>query len=302
VTQRLTLHAVAFALLTAILFASADAVVKHIGAGVSLLVLLWVRYAFQSALMVGIQFHRSGSVRFASHRLRLQTIRAALVMGNAGCGFIGLRYVPLAEYTALAMLGPLASTLLGALVLGERVSFVRWCTVAIGFVGMVVMLRPGNGMLGWSSLFPLGAALTFGGMQLTTRRLAEADDMVTTNFYSGFIVLLLLSIAAALHPLDVLTSIEAVSTALWLLIALLCVVATVGQMTMVLAVRAAPLSKLAPFGYVQIAFAALLGWMFFNHAPDTLTIIGMLLIAAGGAGSVGLSAREARAAGIGLSP
>jgi drug/metabolite transporter (DMT)-like permease len=284
---------VAYMVLTAGCFATSDASIKHLGAALPVLVLLWSRYVFQTAAMAVLQSTRR---RFRdmlrSGHPRLQALRATLLLANATCSFVGLQYLPLAEFTALAMLAPMASTLLASIVLRERIARAQWAMVLLGFAGMLVIVRPGGGELGWAVVFPLAGALFFAGFQIVTNRLASVDDMVTTNLYSGLGALLVLCAALAATPVDVVPSLSHASASQWMLIAALGAVATMGQICMVTAIRHAPLSTLTPFSYAQVAFSAAISWVLFRHAPDLWAAAGMAMIAAAGAGTVWLNGRE----------
>jgi drug/metabolite transporter (DMT)-like permease len=284
---------IAYMVLTAGCFATSDASIKHLGAALPVLVLLWSRYAFQTAAMALMQStRRRWRDMLRSGHPRLQALRATLLLANATCSFVGLQYLPLAEFTALAMLAPMVSTLLASFVLRERIGRGRWAMVLLGFAGMLVIVRPGSGDLGWGVLFPLAGAVFFAGFQIVTNRLASVDDMVTTNLYSGLGALLVLCGALAATPVDVVPSLRHASTSQWALIAVLGAVATMGQVCMVTAIRHAPLSTLTPFSYAQVAFAALISWVLFRHAPDLWGAAGMGMIAIAGAGTVWLNARD----------
>lgn len=287
---------IAYIVLTAGCFAASDATAKVLGASLPILVMLWARYVFQTTVMASMQItRRDWRDLIRSAHPRLQGLRAALLVVNATCAFAGLQYLPLAEFTALVMLGPVFSTLLAATLLREHVSAPRWAMVGLGFVGMLAIVRPGHGTLGWAVLLPVAAALIFAVFQVVTNRLSAIDDMVTTNLLSGLGALTILCIALALLPLDVFATLARAGTSEWLLIGLLGMVATVGQMSMTLAIRSTPLSVLTPFGYVQIAFAACIGWLLFRHSPDRWAASGMALIALAGALTVLINAREAAA-------
>ncbi|CAN5338553.1 DMT family transporter [soil metagenome] len=294
---------IAYIVLTAGCFATTDATVKHLGAALPVLVLLWSRYVFQTTAMMLMQITRRGwRDLFRSGHPRLQAIRATLLVCNATCSFIGLQTLPLAEFTALAMLGPVASTVLAAMVLREKVTPARWAMVALGFIGMLVIVRPGSGALGWAVCFPLCGALLFAGFQIVTNRLSTVDDMVTTNLCSGLGALLMLCVALLALPIDVAPALSHASATEWMLIGVVGAIATAGQMSMVMAIRSAPLSVLTPFGYAQIGFAAVIGWVLFNHAPDMWAGIGMALIAVAGIVTVWLNARESAVARAASSP
>ena len=285
---------IAAIVLTAGCFATSDATVKHLGVGLPVVVLLWARYVFQTTLMAGVQMtRRRWRDLLRSSDPKLQALRAALLVGNATCSFVGLQHLPLAEFTALAMLAPMASTLLAATLLGERVSAPRWAMVGLGFVGMITIVRPGSGALGAAVAYPILGALLFAFFQVVTSRLASVDDMVTTNLCSGIGALVVLCAALALLPTELVPTLRGASRSQWLLIGVLGTFATLGQMAMTVAIRAAPLSTLTPFGYVQIAFAALIGWALFSHSPDGWSTAGMATIALAGIATVALNAAEA---------
>lgn len=284
---------IAYIVLTAVCFATSDASIKHLTAALPVLVLLWSRYLFQTTLMALIQATRRGwRDMLRSGNPRLQAVRAVLLLGNATCTFVGLQHLPLAEFTALVMLAPMASTLLASVVLRERVTPARWAMVLLGFIGMLVIVRPGSGALGSGIVFPLCGALFFAAFQIVTNRLSSVDDTVTTNLFSGLGALLVLCATLAVVPLDVVPTLRQANSMQWMLIGVVGVVATTGQMCMALAIRCAPLSTLTPFGYAQIAFAALISWVVFKDAPDPWAAAGMGLIAFGGAATVWLNARE----------
>lgn len=287
---------IGYIVLTAGCFATSDATVKHLGATLPILVLMWTRYAFQTTVMASLQMRRRRwQDLIRSNHPRLQVLRAVLLVANASCSFAGVQLLPLPEFTALVMLAPMFSTVLAAVVLGERVSRWRWAMVGLGFVGMLAIARPGQGMLGWAVLLPVAAAVLFAFFQIVTNRLATRDDSVTTNLLSGLGALLVLCVALAVLPVDAVGVLSRADRIDWLLIGALGAVATLGQIAMTLAIRSAPLSVLTPFGYVQIAFAACIGWLLFRHSPDLWATSGMALIALAGAATVVINGREAAA-------
>ncbi len=286
---------IAAIVVTAGCFATSDATVKHLGVALPVVVLLWARYLFQTTLMAGLQMtRRHWRDLLRSSDPKLQALRAGLLVANATCSFVGLQHLPLAEFTALAMLAPMASTLLAATLLGEPVSTPRWVMVGLGFFGMLAIVRPGSGALGGAVAYPIAGALLFAFFQVVTSRLASVDDMVTTNLCSGIGALVVLCAALALLPTELLPTLRGASRSQWLLIGVLGAFATLGQMAMTVAIRAAPLSMLTPFGYVQIAFAALIGWLLFSHSPDGWSTAGMVVIALAGVATVGLNAAESQ--------
>jgi drug/metabolite transporter (DMT)-like permease len=285
---------IALVLLTACMFSGSDATIKFLGGSLPVLVLMWVRYMFQLVVLAGWRLARTGTLRLRTRLPALQCVRGFLLLCNSTASFYGVQKIPLAEYTALSLLAPVATTVLSALVLKERVSAARWAMVGFGLAGMLAVVRPtGAGALGWGALLPITGALCYAAFQLVTRRIATADDLVVTNFLSALFVALAIGLALGVLPLDLAPTLRAASGRQWALLLLMGSFATAGHLFMAGAVRAAPLSVLMPFAYAQIAFATAIGWLLFGHAPDLWTIVGTCLIGLGGIGTVWLNGRGA---------
>lgn len=289
------LAGVALILLTTLCFAALDASAKLLSTVVPVLVMLWARYTVQAVAM-GAWFagtQRLGLLR--SVHPRFQLVRGLLLLGVSAMSYLGLRDMPVAEFTAVVMLTPVIVTVLAALVYSEHVSPLRWALVAGGFAGALIILRPGSGLFGWVALFPALGALGFAVFQLLTRRLAGLEHPLTTHFHTGLIGSL-----ACLLGLVVMHStwglrLEQVYAADVGLLLLLGTLGTVGHLLLILAFGMAPISLLTPFTYMQIFFAALAGWLVFGHVPDRWAVAGMAVVAGCGAAAVWLNARESPA-------
>jgi drug/metabolite transporter (DMT)-like permease len=277
-------------------FAASDSTIKVIGAAVPLLALLWVRYIFQ-AVVLGIWQGRRGVLNmFRTGSAKLQIFRAMMLLANSACTFAGLRHLPLPVTTSLAMLAPLISTLLAALVLKDDVPRSKWAMVVLGFIGMVLVVRPGGSQFTWTVVFPIGAAATFACFQVVSSHLSRVDDALTTNFLTAFFATLVLCVLVWMDQAETLPALGRVSFNNWLLVALMASVATGGHLLMLQALKRAPLSVLTPFSYAQLAFAAFYSWLLFGQLPDMWMAIGMCVIAASGIGTVLLHGRKPSAA------
>jgi drug/metabolite transporter (DMT)-like permease len=285
---------IALVLLTACMFSGSDATIKYLGGALPVLILMWVRYMFQTTVLAGWRLARTGTLRIRVRLPLLQGLRGLLLLCNSSASFYGVQKLPLAEFTALSLLAPVATTVLSALVLKERVSPARWVMVGFGLVGMLAVVRPtGAGALGWAALLPITGALTYAAFQLVTRRIATADDLVVTNFLSALFVVTALGLALALLPLDIAPTLRLATPGQCALLLLMGSFATGGHLCMAAAVRSAPLSVLMPFAYAQIGFATLIGWLVFGHAPDAWAVAGTCLIGLAGIGTVWLNGRAA---------
>ncbi len=282
-------------MLTTASFAASDSIVKLIGTTVPLLVLLWVRYLFQ-AMVLGVWSVRRGNVglllsSMRHSNLKLQFLRAVLLLSNSACSFAGLRYLELPVTTSLAMMAPLIATLLAATVLGDIVSKGKWAMVVTGFIGMLLVVRPGGSAFNWAIVYPIGAATTFACFQVVSSRLSKVGDATTTNLLTALIGTLVLTVLVWADQAETLPQIKSVSAKHWIGVMSMAAVATLAQLLMLQALKRAPLSVLTPFSYLQLGFASLFSWALFRQIPDDWMIAGMAVIALSGIGTVWIHQR-----------
>ncbi len=276
-------------------FAVSDTLIKYLGAWLPVLLLLWARYAFQ-AVSMALWLARSGWRGFATVHPRFQWMRGALLLATSGMSFFGLQRMPVAEFTALGMLTPVVVTMLAAWVLHEPVSRMRWALVCGGFIGAVIVIRPGSGAFGWAAVFPLLMALCYGCFQVLTSRLASLESPYTTHFYTGLSGALLVTPLLLLHAGDYLAAAQSVAWPKLALVLAIGAAATAGHLCLIFAFGVAPMATLMPFIYVQIACALAVSWLVLRHVPDGWAWVGMGVIAACGALSAWLNARQSGAA------
>ena len=272
-------------------FACSDTLIKYLGAFVPVVLLLWVRYAFQAGAMA-LWLAPRGRAGFASAHPKFQWMRGMLLLFVSGLAFFGLQYMPVAEFTALGMLTPVIVTMLVAWVLKEDVSLTRWALVCGGFIGAVIVIRPGSGVFGWAAVFPLLMALCYGGFQVLTSRLASLESPYTTHFYTGFSGALLVTPLVFVNGGDVVDALRAASGEQIGGMLAIGAFATVGHLCLIFAYGAAPMATLMPFIYTQIAWALVTSFLAFRHVPDGWAWVGMAVIAACGAASAWLNVRH----------
>jgi drug/metabolite transporter (DMT)-like permease len=271
------LVAVLMVLASAALWPLLDAVGKHLVlAGYPAVQVAWARYAVNALVLLPVALWRGGRGSILPRSSPLHLLRAALPSVVTALLFVGLGHMPLASASALLFVNPLLTVALSALVLGERVGARRWAAVAIGFVGALVVLRPGTEVFGWASLAPLGAALCFSATAILNRRLAgEANPLATTLHYAvaGSAVLLPWATSGNWRPLDP----AAVG---WL--ALGAVVGSGCLWLVTSAYERAQASALAPFHFAELAAATAVGLIAFREVPDGPALAGIALILAAG--------------------
>ncbi|VWX60934.1 Riboflavin transporter [Burkholderiales bacterium 8X] len=275
-------------LLATACFSTLDTATKFSTAAVPIVMGLWARYAFQAVAMSVVLIRQRGTALFRTEHPKFQLLRGLLLLTSSSLAFMSLRYMPLAEFTSIVLIAPLAVTLLAATVLKERVSVLRWTLVAGGFVGTLVILRPGGNAFSWAVLLPLGLVVSNAWFQVLTSKLAQTEDPLTMHFYTGWVGAICMSV---LVPFG-WTSLP--SWHWWALLGLMGFMGTLGHFMLILAYQRAPASTLTPYLYAQIAFSMLGGWLIFSHVPDALSLVGMGMIAVCGAAGAWLTVRERR--------
>jgi len=271
-------------------FAALDTTTKWVSTSVPLLMALWFRYFFQAAATTAIIVPLRGRSIWHTRHLGWQLVRGLLLAASSLLAFLSLRYLPVGEFTAIVMITPLVVTLLAARVLKEHVSPLRWTLVIGGFAGTLIIIRPGAGHFGWSSVLPLALVVSNSAFQVLTSKLARTENPVTMHLYTGWTGTLLTSLALPF----VWTALPDAS--LWAGLCFMGLAATVGHFLLILAFYRAPAATITPYLYTQIAFAVLGGLLVFSHAPDHPSLVGMGMIALCGAAGAWLTARERRSA------
>ena len=283
-----TLAGVAMAVLAVACFATLDTATKVAVATVPVLMGVWFRYTFQAVATTALLLPLHGRRVLRTRHPGYQLLRGLLLLGSTMFAFLSLRYMPMAEFTAVVMVTPLAITVLAATVLKEHVSPLRWALVAGGFVGTLLILRPGGDAFGWAMLLPLGLVGTNAAFQILTSHLVRTENPLTMHFYTGWVGALATSLGLPV-VWQALPSWHS-----WAVLCLMGIAATVGHFVLILAYRRAPASTLTPYLYAQIAFAMLGGWWVFHQVPDTASLLGIGLIAVCGAAGAWLTMRERR--------
>ncbi len=209
-------------------------------------------------------------------RPRLQLLRGVAAVGSATCFIIALRYVPLPEAVAVTFVAPFIVTALGALVLGEAVGIRRWLAVAAGFIGMLIVIRPGQGIFHPAIFLVVLAASFFAMRQLLSRWLSGIDSVLTTVAYTSIVAFALTSLAQVF----VWTTPTGART-LGLIVALT-LSAAIGEILIIRALDIAQSVALAPSHYTLIIWSSLYGYLLFDDLPDRWTLLGCSIIIASG--------------------
>ena len=269
-------------------FAALDTGSKYVSATVPMMQVIWIRYVMQMAFIGAILVPRSGGAPFATGHPLLQVARGLLLIVCSMLAFLSLKHMPVGEFTAIVMISPLLVTLLSAVTLKEPVSLLRWSLVSGGFVGAMIVIRPGGEAFDWVLLLPLLLVVANASFQVITSKLSGTDAAGTTHFITGLVGLIISSLAL---PFFWITPDSAF---IWAILLTMGVLGTVGHYFLIVGYSRAPASSLTPYLYSHIAFATLGGWLVFAHVPDGWALFGIAVITLCGCAGLLASAREQR--------
>jgi len=265
-------------------FALGDVLAKILTKDFHPLQIIWFR---QLGLFVGACLLVSvrGLSILHTQRPILQMTRGVLVIFSSILFVFAVRHAPLADALAASFVAPFFVTILGAIVLGERVGIRRWSAVIVGFIGAVVMLRPGMGVIHPAVLLVVLAAFFFSARQVIGRLLADKDATITTIAYTAITASVLISI-----PLPFFW-ITPESGTTWLYLLILAISGAIGEVLIIKSLEVAEVSAVAPFHYTVIIWGTLYGYLVFHQLPDQWTILGTIIIVAAGLYTLRRSAR-----------
>src|SRR5215469_7362045 len=267
------LPAIGLVLLSVGLFSVMDALSKLLAVRLDAIEIVWGRYLVILALLAPLIGRDPRSL--ITVRPALQGVRGVCLLASAVLFIAGLAYLPLADASAIAFASPLVVTALSIPLLGEHVGIRRWSAVAAGFIGVLIVIRPGTGAFDTAALLPLSSAACWALSIVLTRRMGHPDKPLTTLFYSTVVGLILSSMALPFvwRPASVVD---------WTLIAAMGGLHAGGQYFLIAGLMRGAASLLAPFTYSQIVWSTLLGSFVFGTLPTVWTWCGAALIVASG--------------------
>ena len=255
---------------TMLFFVSMDTCAKFLVSLYPTMQVVWGRYFFQVLILLIVLAPRLSSIK-KTKSLKFQLVRSLFLLSATICFFTGLNTLQVAEASAIMFTTPLMITALAPLILKESVGIRRWVSVFVGFLGALIIIRPGNNTLGIGALWLLGAAASYAFYQISTRILSGHDSVLTTLFYSALLGAIIMSIIV---PFNFIPP----TTLDWSLLALAGLFGTLGHFCMIKAFTHAEASKVAPYSYTSLIWATIIGYIFFNALPDFWTLFGSGLI------------------------
>lgn len=277
-SARQRLRGVLLLLCALFLFACMDTTTKYLSAHYPAPLVVAVRYLVQCLLMLVVLAPSQGRLLLRTQRSGLVFVRGASLALASLLICLALQRMPVAETTAINFLSPMLVVLLAGPLLGERIGAVGWLAAGTGFAGVLLIVHPGGGLDPRGVVYALGAVGAGVCYQLLSRVLAASETTLALLFHSALIGAVGFGIF-----LPWFAGGEAPDTLRTLLFLAMGVSGGIGHFLFAAAYREAPASQLAPINYLQLLWAALLGWMVFGQLPDRLAIVGMGVVAASGA-------------------
>lgn len=262
-----------------------DGIAKYLSADYPVMQIVWGRFTFHLIWLLPLLLLivPRGSLLAVRSPL-LQLVRGGFLLGATLCFFGAIKFIPIADALALLFISPMVCTLLSPWVLGEHVGMWRWIAVAAGFVGALIVVRPGFGVFHWASLLALGAGALHGCYLVSTRLLAGSTHALVTLFYTALVGALAMSLVA---PVVWVTP----DARGWILFLLMGLIAAVGHFLIIRSFDRAPAPVVAPVGYAEIVMATIVGYVAFSDFPDPWTWVGIAVIVGSG---ILISVREHR--------
>ena len=275
--RQIPLRGILYMLATAVVvFPLLNASVKYLAADYSLVQIIWIRSVVHLLWMVLLFMPGLGLRLFATRRLKLQLARSLLQLAALTCFVVGLLYIPMTTATAIFFTGPLIVVALAASLLGERVGIRRWLAVLAGFIGALIIIRPGADGTHWAVLLILASALFYAIYQVLTRRVADHDDFRVSAVYTILIALVVSSIAVPFFWETPVAWLD------WLVFGGLGILGGLGHLFVIKAYTHGEASFVGPFDYGQLLGATIVGYLVFAEFPDLWTWVGAAVIVISG--------------------
>jgi drug/metabolite transporter (DMT)-like permease len=252
-----------------------DAYAKFLSSSMDVLQITWARYFFTVVFTLSLMliFYRQSLVW--SKKPMLQLIRGLILVFSTYLFFYSISFISLPKALTLAFVAPLIVTVLSPFFLKEKVGIRRWTAVSIGFIGTLIVIRPGFIEFNLATFAALGNGICYGFYLILTRKLSTSDNPLLTLLFTGTVGAIILSLfmpSVWINP----TSNQ------WFMMALIGLIASVAHLFLILSLKYADASKLAPLGYTEIITNIIISYYFFNELPDNWTYLGLFIIVLSG--------------------
>lgn len=259
-----------------LVFPVMNSAAKLLGGHYNSVQISWARAFGHVVFLLAAFLPRYGVSFLRTKRPGLQAVRSTMLFLSNLCFFFAISYIPIAQAASISMTGPLVVALLAWPMLGERTTPLRLALLAVGFAGVVIVIRPGSALFHWASLFVVANSTFYGVYQILTRRVAAIDSPATSAFYSSTVGAFVMLAAMPL---------------VWrwpaggfdlMLFCSMGVLGAAGHYCVARALQLAPANLVSPFQYFQLIGSVLMGYLIFDDLPDAWTWLGAAVIVVSG--------------------
>ena len=252
-----------------------DTIAKYLSSELSFFQITWARYFFTVFWTLPFMFFFFRKNLNWSENPKLQILRGLTLFFANICFFYSISVISMAKALTLAFVAPLVTTALSPVILGEKVGIRRWTAVIVGFIGSLVVIRPGFIEFNLATIAALGTGCLYGVYLIITRKLHSTDNPLLTLLITGIVGT---TISTLLVPIVWINP----SVSQWFLLGIMGIFACLGHLLLIYSLRYADASKLAPFGYFEIITTIILGYYFFGDFPNIWTFLGLFIIISSG--------------------
>ncbi len=265
------MKAITFNLLAWVMLPIMDGFAKYLSSDLPVLQITWARYFFTVAFTLPIMFFFFRKNLVWTDKPKLQLIRGLILLTANVCFFYSISIISLAKALTLAFIAPLIVTAFSPIFLNEKVGFRRWSAVIIGFIGSMVVIRPGFMEINLASLAALGTGVMYGFYLIITRKLSSSDNPLLTLLLTGVVGAIIISFVMPFVWVKPTLN-------QWSMMAAIGIFACIGHLFIILSLKYADASKLAPFSYFEIVTNIIIGYYIFSDFPDKWTFLGLFII------------------------
>ena len=266
-------------------FSLLDAIQKTAIINHSVFQLLFVKYSFVLFLSLFEAKRKNNANFYKSNNLKLQILRSLLSIIESGCFVLAFKYLSLANAHSIGALAPVIIVALSAIILKEKVSVKTWIAIFVGFIGVLIILRPTSSIFDVKSMIPLVAAFFLGLYQIATKKISEYDTPEVSLFYSSIVGMIITSLLAFnfWQPTNMESYLIFFGIGLFF---------SLGFYFQINALSNARASIIQPFHYTFIFWAIILGYIFYDDIPDLFTITGAIIITVSGIFVINQTSKE----------
>ena len=254
-----------------------DGVSRHLASEYNVLMIVMLRYWFFATFVIAIAIRQAGGLREAATTQQpiLQIARGVLLAAEVCVGILAFTYLGLVDSLAIFICYPLIVAALSGPVLGETVGWRRWAAIGVGFIGVMIILKPGMGVFDLASILPLLSAVMFAAYALMTRFAARQDSTATSFFWTGTVGCVFMT-AIAIWMWEPMIPTD------WMWMGVLCITGAIGHWLLIKCYELAEASAVQPFAYFHLVFGTIVGVSVFGEVVELNVALGAVIVVAAG--------------------